>query len=83
MPVGRLDVLPYEHFDYRKVLNACCENVLGYVPIPVGYAGPLLLDGETYYVPMATTEVLWLHPRIVAAKRSPFVVLDLSSRTWA
>ncbi|KMZ05371.1 uncharacterized protein Dsimw501_GD21034, isoform B [Drosophila simulans] len=56
MPVGRLDVLPYEHFDYRKVLNACCENVLGYVPIPVGYAGPLLLDGETYYVPMATTE---------------------------
>ncbi|KAH8241196.1 hypothetical protein KR032_001831 [Drosophila birchii] len=56
MPPGRLDVLPYEHFDYRKVLNACCENVLGYVPIPVGYAGPLLLDGETYYVPMATTE---------------------------
>ncbi|XP_016949981.1 3-hydroxy-3-methylglutaryl-coenzyme A reductase [Drosophila biarmipes] len=56
MPVGRLDVLPYEHFDYRRVLNACCENVLGYVPIPVGYAGPLLLDGETYYVPMATTE---------------------------
>ncbi|KAH8347220.1 hypothetical protein KR059_006805 [Drosophila kikkawai] len=56
MPPGRLDVLPYEHFDYRRVLNACCENVLGYVPIPVGYAGPLLLDGETYYVPMATTE---------------------------
>ncbi|KAH8326708.1 hypothetical protein KR067_012167 [Drosophila pandora] len=56
MPVERLGVLPYEHFDYRKVLNACCENVLGYVPIPVGYAGPLLLDGETYYVPMATTE---------------------------
>ncbi|EDX14095.1 GD21033 [Drosophila simulans] len=24
MPVGRLDVLPYEHFDYRKMLNACC-----------------------------------------------------------
>ncbi|KAH8268279.1 hypothetical protein KR026_003891 [Drosophila bipectinata] len=56
MPVERLGGLPYEHFDYRKVLNACCENVLGYVPIPVGYAGPLLLDGETYYVPMATTE---------------------------
>ncbi|KAH8381865.1 hypothetical protein KR009_000663 [Drosophila setifemur] len=56
MPVERLEPLPYEHFDYRKVLNACCENVLGYVPIPVGYAGPLLLDGETYYVPMATTE---------------------------
>ncbi|KAH8278996.1 hypothetical protein KR018_012145 [Drosophila ironensis] len=56
MPLQRLEVLPYEHFDYRKVLNACCENVMGYVPIPVGYAGPLLLDGEIYYVPMATTE---------------------------
>ncbi|XP_030563622.1 3-hydroxy-3-methylglutaryl-coenzyme A reductase [Drosophila novamexicana] len=56
MPMSRLEVLPYEHFDYRKVMNACCENVLGYVPIPVGYAGPLLLDGESYYVPMATTE---------------------------
>lgn len=56
LPIERLDVLPYQHFDYRKVMNACCENVLGYVPIPVGYAGPLLLDGVSYYVPMATTE---------------------------
>ncbi|KAH8417875.1 hypothetical protein KR222_007531 [Zaprionus bogoriensis] len=56
LPIERLEVLPYQHFDYRKVMDACCENVLGYVPIPVGYAGPLLLDGVTYYVPMATTE---------------------------
>lgn len=56
LPMERLEVLPYQHFDYRKVMNACCENVLGYVPIPVGYAGPLLLDGFSYYVPMATTE---------------------------
>ncbi|XP_059217863.1 3-hydroxy-3-methylglutaryl-coenzyme A reductase isoform X2 [Stomoxys calcitrans] len=52
----RLESLPYKHFDYKRVMNACCENVLGYVPIPVGYAGPLLLDGAKYYVPMATTE---------------------------
>lgn len=56
LPIGRLEMLPYQHFDYRKVMNACCENVLGYVPIPVGYAGPLLLDGVIYHVPMATTE---------------------------
>lgn len=56
LPGNTLDELSFNHFDYTKVMNACCENVLGYVQIPVGYAGPLLLDGSKYFVPMATTE---------------------------
>lgn len=48
--------LSYRQYDYSKVLNACCENVLGYVEIPVGYAGPLTLDSKKYFIPMATTE---------------------------
>ncbi|KAJ8923802.1 hypothetical protein NQ315_010384 [Exocentrus adspersus] len=51
-----LSDLPYKNYDYGKVMGACCENVIGYMPVPVGYAGPLLLDGRELYVPMATTE---------------------------
>lgn len=56
LPLEKLNNLPYKHFDYTKVMNVCCENVMGYVQIPVGYAGPLILDGARYFVPMATTE---------------------------
>ena len=51
-----MDLLPYQHYDYSLVINQCCENVIGYVQIPVGYVGPLLVDGKSYYIPMATTE---------------------------
>lgn len=49
-------LLPYEHYDYDRVFGACCENVIGYMPIPVGVAGPIVVDGRSYYLPMATTE---------------------------
>ncbi|KOS20243.1 3-hydroxy-3-methylglutaryl-coenzyme A reductase [Escovopsis weberi] len=48
--------LPYKHYDWERVHGACCENVVGYVPIPVGVAGPLVIDGKSYFIPMATTE---------------------------
>jgi hydroxymethylglutaryl-CoA reductase (NADPH) len=41
---------------YQSVVGACAEMVVGYVPLPVGVAGPLLLDGVRYQVPMATVE---------------------------
>jgi hydroxymethylglutaryl-CoA reductase (NADPH) len=31
--------LSYMSYDYSKVIGQCCENVVGYVEIPVGVAG--------------------------------------------
>ena len=53
---GVLDTLQYKHYNYEEVLGQCCENVIGVVQIPVGVAGPIKVDGETFYLPMATTE---------------------------
>jgi hydroxymethylglutaryl-CoA reductase (NADPH) len=48
--------LPYKNYNWAQVHGACCENVIGYMPLPVGVAGPLVIDGQSYFIPMATTE---------------------------
>ena len=48
--------LPYENYNYENVHGACCENVIGYLPLPLGVAGPLIIDGQNFFLPMATTE---------------------------
>ncbi|KAK7700158.1 3-hydroxy-3-methylglutaryl-coenzyme A (HMG-CoA) reductase isozyme [Diaporthe eres] len=48
--------LPYANYDYDRVMGACCENVIGYLPLPLGVAGPIDINGCSLYLPMATTE---------------------------
>lgn len=55
-PILDTESLPYLHYDYDRVFGACCENVIGYIPIPVGVAGPILIDGKPFHIPIATTE---------------------------
>lgn len=49
-------MIPYTDYDYSRVIGACCENVVGYIPLPLGLAGPLTVDSNDYYIPMATAE---------------------------
>lgn len=54
---GALERLPYKtDLDYSRVHGANCEIVVGYVPLPVGLVGPMTINGESFYIPMATTE---------------------------
>ncbi|KAI0047708.1 hypothetical protein FA95DRAFT_1492178 [Auriscalpium vulgare] len=48
--------VPMYHYDYSRVMGACCENVVGFMPLPLGIAGPLKVDGELFPIPMATAE---------------------------
>jgi hydroxymethylglutaryl-CoA reductase (NADPH) len=49
-------LIPMKDYNYSEVIGACCENVIGYIPLPLGVAGPLKIDGTLYPIPMATAE---------------------------
>jgi hydroxymethylglutaryl-CoA reductase (NADPH) len=48
--------VPFKNFEYKDIYGRCCENVIGYIQVPLGIAGPIRIDEKEYYIPMATTE---------------------------
>ncbi|KID63055.1 Hydroxymethylglutaryl-CoA reductase, class I/II, partial [Metarhizium brunneum ARSEF 3297] len=48
--------LPHQNYNWDLVVGSYCENVIGYMPVPVGVAGPVLIDSKNFFIPMATTE---------------------------
>jgi hydroxymethylglutaryl-CoA reductase (NADPH) len=59
-PGTSLENLGIFSIDIERVVKRNCENMIGTVQVPVGVAGPLLVQGEyaqgSYYLPLATTE---------------------------
>lgn len=53
---GLLKNVPYKDYPYEDIYKRCCENVIGYIQIPLGVAGPIMMNNREYYLPMATTE---------------------------
>lgn len=56
----KLDYIGSSSLDYTLISNKNAENVIGHTQIPLGVAGPILVNGThakgRFYVPMATTE---------------------------
>jgi hydroxymethylglutaryl-CoA reductase (NADPH) len=50
------DKLPLYNFNYKEILNKNCENVVGYIKIPVGIAGPIKINDNNHMIPLGTTE---------------------------
>ena len=48
--------IPYKNYNYMENLNKNCENVVGYVRVPIGMIGPINIDNKNNFIPFATTE---------------------------
>lgn len=42
--------------DPERIANRNCENMVGCAQIPIGVAGPVLVNGKGHFLPLATTE---------------------------
>jgi hypothetical protein len=51
-----MEKIPFENYDYSQIFECCCENTIGYVPVPLGIIGPILINDKMYRIPLATTE---------------------------
>ena len=40
----------------QRAHGVCCENVMGFVALPVGVVGPIKVDDADFHVPLATVE---------------------------
>lgn len=52
---GNTEEIDVEGF-YRSIYGTNCESVVGYITVPVGIVGPMMINGRPEKIPMATTE---------------------------
>ncbi len=56
----KLRHIGYYSVDFNEIVGRNCENTIGVAQIPIGIAGPLLVNGQyargMFWIPLATTE---------------------------
>jgi hydroxymethylglutaryl-CoA reductase (NADPH) len=57
-PLIAFNDIPIQDFNsfYKIIYKKNCENVVGYVQVPLGIAGPLRVNGYSTFFPLATAE---------------------------
>ena len=48
--------IPYKNYEYNNIYKKNCENIIGYIPLPLGYVGPIKINNNLHNIPIATTE---------------------------
>ena len=51
-----VDKIPYKNYNYLQNLNRNCENVVGYVRLPIGMIGPINVNNKENYIPFVPRE---------------------------
>ena len=51
-----LNKIDYKNYDYNKIYNRNCENVIGIIKLPLGLVGPVNINKKNHIIPISTTE---------------------------
>jgi hydroxymethylglutaryl-CoA reductase (NADPH) len=50
------DNIPFDNYNYKQIHKKNCENVIGFIPVPLAIIGPILINDNNHFIPFSTTE---------------------------
>ena len=69
-------------YDYSRVFGACCQNVVGHMPIPLDVAGPLRIDAQFQWPPLKAPSQLRLPVDVKLLTRVAVLLQWLPEMAW-